>query len=1156
MLYSNGTVFITKNATLFVKGDVVNNSADNLNLHNVGKLYLTGDLVNQAGVLFQSSSSGTDTISEQRADGSGIVDTISHKVAAGAVYFVGCDTQRIIQRTPSKGILFNDIYHRSHLSIAGGKLNVVGGVHFNGTHHIFNGGNDICLFEVDSVNHDLCRGYLSGERNSSRLYGSGKLRAIANTDSLWWQLDSLGLSGLPKEAKSIRVVRGDSVIADAADGSLARYYDIIPTFSIDSVNSVNLTIKYFPSHYVGRESINQSAFALFSINPNDPSPTRYYQPIAGTVDLAKQTVTGKNVTILRDVVLPQDTATRFTIASTDCKNPPQVDLGSDVDVCYDKTVTLNATPTNYDNAGRGLYAYTWSNGARDSAQTLDSLTHKPNLSYTYMVMVQDRFGCRGYDTITVRCHPLPRIERDSMVVGRLNLMCQNEQIDLYANALDCQGVMMYTWQLEGTAASYTIDSIFGERRLQRMLDSGRYNALLTCTSNMGCISRLRKDNVIYVEQMPDIKMEFVHVIEYNGLYTYRLNNHSETFSITTPPTVHTHWTVNGGPITTYTPNHSHTFTDSGSYDIKLVTGGQRCRDSVTQVLHVVPHVPPTFTTPQSAYCAGEVVRYTNATSTTEANVRYRWHFGDGSMSAELNPEKVYVQAGSYTDTLVAIYHDRTEKMVARTLTVHPLPRAGFGVDTIRTCGSYYTLTAQNSVAAAYRWNDGSVAPSFTATQNGTYSVTLTSAQGCTSTESIFVALNQPTLDEPMSMGLGSDRTVCGSALLDAQNPGSSYLWSNGSTNRTLEATQSGTYGVRVTHSNGCTDSAGVTLIINPKPDAALGSRSVLLCEGSSVALAPVFAAGNTYLWSNGSTTSVLEVAQAGAYSVSVSNGLCTSADTVQVFALPVTRVELGPDRFLCNAEPTLFTLPAYLNASSVAWYKDGGEASAQFSYLTSEAGLYSVRVVYPNGCTATDTVKVEYSAAGVYVDFLVASVAEVGDSLHLIDLSYPEVTHRTWTFSDGFSSAEKYLYHAFYTPGDKVVTLTAGNEQCVSQRSKRVSVVDRIIVEEDDSDSTQLPPENLPTPEQKTVKYVEIEEVKAYPNPTGGDFYVAVTLSSTTDLIIEVYGVSGALVRQRALRRVKEHTEPLNLGGKPGLYMVQVKAGSERKIVKVLINNE
>jgi hypothetical protein len=54
-LYSKGIIFSSKGSTLFVKGSVVNGSANGINLHNAGQLHLTGDLINEAGVLFQSS---------------------------------------------------------------------------------------------------------------------------------------------------------------------------------------------------------------------------------------------------------------------------------------------------------------------------------------------------------------------------------------------------------------------------------------------------------------------------------------------------------------------------------------------------------------------------------------------------------------------------------------------------------------------------------------------------------------------------------------------------------------------------------------------------------------------------------------------------------------------------------------------------------------------------------------------------------------------------------------------------------------------------------------------------------------------------------------------------------------------------------------------
>lgn len=61
-----------------------------------------------------------------------------------------------------------------------------------------------------------------------------------------------------------------------------------------------------------------------------------------------------------------------------------------------------------------------------------------------------------------------------------------------------------------------------------------------------------------------------------------------------------------------------------------------------------------------------------------------------------------------------------------------------------------------------------------------------------------------TLPSP-SVRLGSDTTLCSSLplVLDASNPGSSYLWSTGETSRSISVSTSGIYHVKVTNSIGC-----------------------------------------------------------------------------------------------------------------------------------------------------------------------------------------------------------------------------------------------------------------------------------------------------------------------------------------------------------------
>jgi PKD repeat protein len=1062
---------------------------------------------------------------------------------------VGQDTQRIVQRGASQGVLLNDVYHSNHLKLQGGSLNVVGGLHFNGTHHLFNGGHDIRLFERDSLDHDLCRGYLSGERNSSRLYGGGKLYSITNDPARWQQLDSLGVSGIPRERYAsigaVRVVRADSVIQETGDGSLVRYFDLTTYGSNTPVDG--FTLAYLPSQQTPYTATEES-FAIFRKNLS--SAADRYKRMASSVNTAT-----RQVTATERVALVAGQTSRFTVASTLCSNPPRVNMGADVDVCYGSRATLKAALSNYDHNNRGAYLYRWLSGETTESITLDSL--QPGSSTAYAVEVEDRFGCRGWDTVTVRCHPKPTV--DSVVVGLRALQCENLPVALYAAASGCEGEVRYSWNITKDNSTFerAIDSVWGAQLLREQLAPGAYTVSLKCASGMGCVSTGSRR--IEVEQMPTVRMS----CERKSEYTYALRNESNTYS----SVMGTRWLVDGVPTPAPTSTSLHTFSDTGWHVIRLATNGRICADSVDTPLHVTPYGAPAFTTQKDACCAGEPVQYANTSSIAEAGVSYTWYFGDGSISQERHPVKIYARAGAFTDTLAATFPDGMVKRATRLLQVSPLPRAGFDADSVHTCGAAYELAVGDS--AACRWSIGSTATSITATQSGVYGVTLTSPQGCTATDSIYVALSTR-----VKIDVGGSLEACGSARLDAQNPGSVYLWSDGSTGRTLEATQSGVYGVRVTQRNGCTDSAAVALTVHPLPSAQLGSRSLTLCENSSLTLAPAYSPENAYRWSTGSAEPSLRVEQPGEYSVRVSRGVCSSADTVRVYALPAQPVSLGGSRFLCNAEPVLFTLPAYLSAGSVRWYRQGeGLVSEQASCMTAQPGVYSVQLTYLNGCTVSDSVRVEHADAGVYVDFLVASQAEAGDTLLLIDLSYPDVTQRAWTTSDGFTGSERILYHAFYIPGDKVVTLTAGNEQCTSQRSKRISIVDKNYGGSGDSrdssgsgdgsgDSSEAGSAYLRladslTASRKSVKYVEIEEVKVYPNPSSGTFHVEVKLNTAADMLIELYSVTGALVRRIPVRSAVEHTEPLSLtGNQANLYMVLVRAGSERKTVKILRADE
>ena len=158
----------------------------------------------------------------------------------------------------------------------------------------------------------------------------------------------------------------------------------------------------------------------------------------------------------------------------------------------------------------------------------------------------------------------------------------------------------------------------------------------------------------------------------------------------------------------------------------------------------------------------------------------------------------------------------------RTVTVNPLPTAGItnnSGSTVITC-----LTTSISVTAtggtSYSWSDGSTIVGTSAGLNitaaGTYTVTVTDSNGCSSTANIVITQDTAATSSSQTV------TAC-----------DTYLWSvNGTT-----YTTSGTYTFVGTNAAGCVDTKTLVLTIN---SSTTSSESVTACD--------------TYTWSlNGQT---------------------------------------------------------------------------------------------------------------------------------------------------------------------------------------------------------------------------------------------------------------------------------------------------------------
>ncbi len=142
------------------------------------------------------------------------------------------------------------------------------------------------------------------------------------------------------------------------------------------------------------------------------------------------------------------------------------------------------------------------------------------------------------------------------------------------------------------------------------------------------------------------------------------------------------------------------------------------------------------------------------------------------------------------------------------------------------CGGNVTLDAGNP-GATYLWSTGATTQIITVSANGSYSVTVTNESNCTTSSSASVTINQLPV-----VNLGGPYLQCqGTVTLDAGNAGSTYLWSDNSTNQTLIASATGAYTVTVTDINGCTGQSTADVQIDQPP---LNTTGYTICQGESV----------------------------------------------------------------------------------------------------------------------------------------------------------------------------------------------------------------------------------------------------------------------------------------------------------------------------------
>ncbi|MCB0518088.1 MAG: PKD domain-containing protein, partial [Saprospiraceae bacterium] len=264
------------------------------------------------------------------------------------------------------------------------------------------------------------------------------------------------------------------------------------------------------------------------------------------------------------------------------------------------------------------------------------------------------------------------------------------------------------------------------------------------------------------------------------------------------------------------------------------------------------------------------------------------------------------------------------------------------------CNGEITLDAGTGFDS-YAWSTGGSGQTITVTSAGTFTVTVTNANGCTGTDSYAV-----TIPTAPSVDITGDLEFCEgeNTTLTATSGFNTYAWTGGGSGQTLTVNSPGTYGVTVTDADGCTAENSVTVTENPFTPPTI-SGPAQFCPGTTIELTAGSGPYTTYAWTGGGSGPTITVSSPGTYTVTVTaaNG-CTGTASQTVTASPQPNPTITGNLIICNGNST--TLGVTPSFPTYAW----STGSTDPSITVNVVGPYSVTVTNAQGCTGTASVTV------------------------------------------------------------------------------------------------------------------------------------------------------------------------------------------------------
>ncbi|MBN2682168.1 MAG: VCBS repeat-containing protein [Bacteroidales bacterium] len=362
-------------------------------------------------------------------------------------------------------------------------------------------------------------------------------------------------------------------------------------------------------------------------------------------------------------------------------------------------------------------------------------------------------------------------------------------------------------------------------------------------------------------------------------------------------------------------------------------------------------------------CDGSVGNLNVAASGT--NLNYEWFKNSmptGVTTSVLNfPMLTTSDAGTYYCEISNVCGMVTS--IPATVTVFTNPTATISTTDVSCfAGNNGTATANPSGGTSpylYSWNpSGQTSQTAINLSEGTYSLTITDVNGCSSNASANII--QPA--SPLTVSISGTNNPCNglssgdaTATVSGGTPNYSFSWSNGFTTNTITSLVADTYTVTVVDANGCSDIQSViiteppvlTLSVSTTPETCFGT-----CDGSATGTASGGTPPYNYNWLTGSTTITDVNLCVGSAFVTVTDAnSCTVSASGSISGNPAITGTATTTDVSCyglfDGEATVFPTGG---TGTYTYLWDDGLAQTTATATGLGAGLYNCIITDGNSC--------------------------------------------------------------------------------------------------------------------------------------------------------------------------------------------------------------